>query len=55
MPVIREEVIADIQEPVIQPGESRPAAQQQSLTQTELEMAQTLERIQQRQQRLKVD
>jgi hypothetical protein len=55
MPVIIEEVVADIQEPVLQPSENMPTAQQQSLTQTELEMAQMLERIQQRQKRLQVD
>ena len=55
MPVIIEEVIADIQEPVTQPSESRPASQQQPISQTELEIVQTMERIQQRQQRLKVD
>ncbi len=55
MPVIIEEVIAEIQEPVIQPGESAPAPQQQPLSQTELDLVQALERIQQRQQRLKVD
>ena len=55
MPVIIEEVIADIQEPVTLPSESRPAPQQQPLSQAELDLAQTLERIQQRQQRLKVD
>jgi hypothetical protein len=55
MPVIIEEVIADIQEPVTLPGENIPAPQQQSLTETEFELTQTLERIQQRQLRLKVD
>ncbi len=55
MPVIIEEVIADIQEPVTRPDESIPAPQQQQLTQTELDLTLTLERIQQRQQRLKVD
>ena len=55
MAVIIEEVIADIQEPVTEPSESSPAAEQQPLTQTELELARRLERIRQRQQRLLVD
>ncbi|MDJ0621405.1 MAG: hypothetical protein QNJ17_00485 [Desulfocapsaceae bacterium] len=55
MPVIIEEVIADIQEPVTRPSETMPAAEQQPLTQTELELARRLERIRQRQERLRVD
>lgn len=55
MPVVIEEVIADIQEPVTQPAESLPAPQQQPLDKTEAELAATLERIRQRQQRLTVD
>lgn len=55
MPVIIEEVIADIQEPVTQPAESVPAPQQQPLTSAEVKLTKTLERVQQRQQRLKVD
>lgn len=55
MPVIIEEVIVDIQEPVTQPSETSPAAEQQPLTKTEEELAQRLERISQRQQRLQVD
>jgi hypothetical protein len=55
MPVIIEEVIADIQEPVTQAAEAAPAPQQQPLAAVEVKLAKTLERIQQRQQRLKVD
>ncbi len=55
MPVLIEEVIADVQQPVTQPQESRPAAQQQPLSVAEVELARTLERIAQRQQRLQVD
>lgn len=55
MPVIIEEVIADIQEPVTQAAETVPAPQQQPLAAAEVKLAKTLERIQQRQQRLKVD
>lgn len=55
MPIIIEEVIADIQEPVTQPAETLPAPQQQPLGDTEAKLAATLERIQQRQQRLTVD
>ncbi len=55
MPVIIEEVVADIQESVTRPSETRPTSQQQPLTETELELTATLERIEQRQQRLKVD
>lgn len=55
MPVLIDEVIADIQEPVTQSQESQPASQQQPLSVAEVELAKTLERIQQRQQRLKID
>lgn len=55
MPVIIEEVIVNIQEPVTQPSETHPATEQQPLTQTEQELARRLERIHQRRQRLKVD
>lgn len=55
MPVIIEEVIADIQEPVTQSSEALPAPQQQPLEKAEAELAATLDRLQQRQQRLTVD
>ncbi|MEQ5801106.1 hypothetical protein [Halomonas sp. H10-9-1] len=55
MPIVIEEVIADIQEPVTQPSEALPAHQQQPLDNTEAELAASLERIRQRQQRLTVD
>ena len=55
MPVIIEEVIADIQEPVTQAAEAAPAPQQQPLAAAEVKLAKTLEHIQQRQQRLKVE
>lgn len=55
MPVVIEEVIADIQEPVTEPAEALPAPQQQPLDKAEAELAATLASIQQRQQRLKVD
>lgn len=55
MPIVIEEVIADIQEPVTQPAESLPTPQQQPLDKAEAELAATLERIRQRQQRLAVD
>ncbi len=55
MPVIIEEIIADIQEPVTRPSEVLPVAEQQPLTQTEMELVRRLERIRQRQERLRVD
>lgn len=55
MPLLIDEVVADIQEPVTQPHEAQPASQQQPLSVAEVELAKTLERIQQRQHRLKID
>ncbi|GGO76224.1 hypothetical protein GCM10011348_02920 [Marinobacterium nitratireducens] len=55
MPVVIEEVIADIQEPVTQANENLPAAEQQPLDKNEADLADTLARIRQRQQRLQVD
>lgn len=55
MPVIIEEVVAEIQDPVTLPGESSPDEAQQPLTQSEREVVAALERIQERQQRLRID
>lgn len=55
MPVLINEVIAEIQDTVTEPQESQPAAQQQPLSAAEADLSRTLEIIQQRQQRLLVD
>lgn len=55
MPVFINEVLADIQEPVTQASEAQPSAQQQPLSIAEIELAETLDRIRQRQQRLAID
>jgi hypothetical protein len=55
MPVLINEVIAEVDESVTRPLESQPAPQQQPLSVAEVELAKTLDRIQQRQQRLKID
>lgn len=55
MPVFIDEVIAEVQESVTKPIEKQPAPQQMPLSQAEIELGQTLDRIQQRQHRLQVD
>lgn len=55
MPVLIDQVIAEVDNTVTEPAESEPAPQQLPLSIAEIELAQTLDRIQQRQQRLQVD
>ncbi|MEW5755352.1 MAG: hypothetical protein AB1810_03535 [Pseudomonadota bacterium] len=55
MPILIDEVIAEVNDSVTQPAEVQPAAQQSPLSVAEYELLQTLALIQQRQERLKVD
>ena len=55
MPLIINEVTAEINQSVIEPIETGPAEQQLPLSVAEIELARTMDRIQSRQQRLKVD
>ena len=55
MPLIITEVTAEIVQSVIEPIETEPAEQQLPLSVAEIELARTMDRIQSRQQRLKVD
>jgi hypothetical protein len=55
MPLLINEVIAEIEHSVTEPVEQSPSAEQQPLSVAEIEIAQTLDRIQQRNERLKVD
>ncbi|GLS27844.1 hypothetical protein [Marinibactrum halimedae] len=55
MPVFINEVIADIQAPVVESTEAHPSAHQQPLSVAEIELSETLDRIRQRQERLLVD
>jgi len=55
MPVLIDEVIVEIQDGVTEPAEQQASAQQTPLSPTEIELAQMLELIRQRQDRLKID
>lgn len=55
MPVLIDEVILEVQDGVTEPGEQQPAAQQTPLSPAEIELTQMLERIRQRQDRLRID
>lgn len=55
MPIFIDEITAEIEQSVIEPNEREPAQQQLPLSVAEVELARTLDRIQSRQDRLKVD
>ena len=55
MPILINEVTAEIDANVIEPQEAEPAQHQLPLSLDELELARTLERIRSRQERLMVD
>jgi len=55
MPLLINEVIAEVEESVTESAESQPATQQQPLSIAEIELVQTMDRIIQRQERLKID
>ncbi|WP_168188308.1 hypothetical protein [Hahella sp. CCB-MM4] len=55
MPVFINEVVTDIQEPVVEAMEEQPSAHQQPLSVAEIELGETLDRIRQRQERLQID
>ncbi len=55
MPVLINEVSVEIEDGVTEPGEAAPAAQQLPMSVAEIELAQTLALLQERQHRLKVD
>ncbi len=55
MPILIDEMIAEVSERVTQPSEAAPLAQQLPASVAENELLQTLALIQQRQERLKVD
>ncbi|VUD62959.1 hypothetical protein TDB9533_03146 [Thalassocella blandensis] len=55
MPVFINEVVTEIQAPVTESTEQHPSAHQQPVSVAEIELAETLDRIRQRQERLIVD
>ena len=55
MPLIINEVTTEIVQSVVDSIEAEPAEQQLPLSVAEIELARTMERIQSRQERLKVD
>lgn len=55
MPVLIDEVIAEVSDNVTQPSESQPPAQQVPLSMAENELMQSLALIQERQERLRID
>lgn len=55
MPVLIDEVIAEVTDTVTQPAEGEPVSHQMPLSVAENELLQTLALIQQRQERLKID
>ncbi|MGZ0078082.1 hypothetical protein [Methylomonas sp. YC3] len=55
MPILIDEVILDVQDGVTEAAEQQPAAQQTPLAPAEIELAQMLELIRQRQERLRID
>jgi len=55
MPVLIDEVIAEVSDSVTQPSEAEPPAEQVPMSVAENELMQSLALIQQRQDRLKID
>jgi hypothetical protein len=55
MPVLINEVVAEVVEAVVPEVESMPLSQQAPLSPTEFEMAQTLALLEERRERLKID
>jgi len=55
MPVLIDEVILEVQDGVTETAEQQPTAQQTPLAPAEIELAQMLELIRQRQERLRID
>jgi hypothetical protein len=55
MPILIDEVIAEVSDSVTQPEEAEPQPQQMPLTTAEQELIEKLALIQQRQERLRID